>query len=40
MAEVLFGALGEIDFHNIVNMENIIVKGAIGYVSGSVCYLE
>ena len=40
MAEVKFGAVGEVDFHNIINMENIIIKGAIAYVSGSIFYTE
>ena len=40
MAETLFGGVGEIDFDDIINMENIIIKDAIGYVSGSIGYLD
>ena len=40
MAETLFGAVGEIDFDNIINMENIIINDAGGYVCGSAFYLD
>ena len=40
MGEALFGGVGEIDFDNIINMENIIMKNARGLVSGSAFYLD
>ena len=40
MAETLFGGVGEIDFHNRVNMENIIIKVAGAYVSGAAFYFD
>ena len=40
MGEALMGGIAEIDFDDIINMENIIVKIGGGYVGGSFLYLE
>ena len=40
MGEALFGGVAEIDFDNIINMENIVMNDAKGYVSGAAFYLD